>query len=71
MKRKTQAIIWVIVFGLITISPFFTFYYFDSFIFIISPFSLFIMIKMIKGISNGEYEEDPLNKHLPTIKRPK
>lgn len=57
MNRKEQAYVWVFVFGLLTILPILTFIYFGFFVVIISPFAGWLMIRELRNIYRGDYEE--------------
>lgn len=58
-KKKKQAIFWIIIWSILTIYPFAAFYYImqngGQFIFIISPFALFMLIKVIIEWKKGNY----------------
>lgn len=58
-KNKKQAIFWIIIFSVFTIYPIIAFDYIikngGQFPFIISPFALFILIKMIIEWKKGYY----------------
>ena len=55
-KRKKQAIIWIFVWLFLTILPFLTIFYFGFFVIILSPFAGFILIKLIRDVIRGEYD---------------
>ena len=56
MKRKEEAQIWIVIWGIITILPFFTWHYF-GFVWIILPFAGYILIKHIIDYNNGKYDK--------------
>lgn len=55
-KRKTEAIIWMIVWTFITILPIITWFYFGFITLVLIPFSGYILIKLIMDYITGEYD---------------
>jgi hypothetical protein len=59
-KRKKQAVVWIIIWSILTLYPFVAFYYVwnfgGQFIFILSPFALFMLIKVIREWNKGFYD---------------
>lgn len=58
-KRKKQAIVWIIIWIILTIYPIVAFFYImnfgGQFAFIISPFALFMLIRVINEWRKGYY----------------
>jgi len=58
-KRKKQAIVWIVLWTILTIYPFAAFFYImnygGQFAFIMSPFALFMLIRVISEWKKGYY----------------